>query len=280
MNSDTAKRIETVLLLAASVGGASFVGLCQSPDNTTNETQTSIRVPAPQGQGANPVVVVNQNVTPTQITPEDEGDALLARQRYQAAIEAYQRAQQDKAAVWNKMGVAYQLLMDPDDASRCYQMAHRLEPKNATAINNMGSLAMGTKKYGTAEKLYRKAVKLDPHNALYTKNLGTAYLADKRYKQGWEAYRAALTIDPNIFMRSAGVRVENPSSVQERGALNYYMAKGCVLAGKPQQAIEYLRLALNEGFITPKKVIGDNEFAALRDIPAFQELMEANLEHH
>jgi hypothetical protein len=57
--------------------------------------------------------------------------------------------------------------------------------------------------------------------------------------------------------------------------MNYYMAKGCVRAGQNDRAIEYLRMALNEGFTTPKKIIADAEFAALRGLPAFQQLLAA-----
>jgi hypothetical protein len=71
------------------------------------------------------------------------------------------------------------------------------------------------------------------------------------------------------------VRVENPASVQDRGAMNYYMAKGCVRAGQNERAIEYLRMALNEGFTSPKKIAADGEFAALRDVPAFQQMLAA-----
>jgi hypothetical protein len=41
------------------------------------------------------------------------------------------------------------------------------------------------------------------------------------------------------------------------------------------RAIEYLRMALNEGFINPKKIVSDSEFASLRGIPAFEELIAA-----
>ena len=57
--------------------------------------------------------------------------------------------------------------------------------------------------------------------------------------------------------------------------MNYYMAKGCVRAGQTERAIEYLRQALNEGFTSAKKIAEDSEFAALRDVPAFQEMMAA-----
>ena len=55
--------------------------------------------------------------------------------------------------------------------------------------------------------------------------------------------------------------------------MNYFMAKGCVRAGQNDRAIDYLRMALNEGFTNPKKIIADGEFASLRGIPAFELLL-------
>jgi tetratricopeptide (TPR) repeat protein len=208
-------------------------------------------------------------------TPEQLGDSLMAHQRYQAAIEAYKKAPRDSSEALNKMGVAYQLMFNQLDATRCYQAALKLNPRNAVAMNNLGTVYIALKQYSTAEKMYRKALKYDPKSALYLKNLGTALLADHKYHKGWEAYQQALALDPRIFDRSNAVRVENPASVQDRGAMNFYMAKGCVRAGQTDRAIEYLRMALNEGFTSAKKIIEDNEFAALRDMPAFQQMLAA-----
>jgi len=38
-------------------------------------------------------------------------------------------------------------------------------------------------------------------------------------------------------------------------------------------AIDYLRLALNEGFTNPKKIEADGEFAGLKSEPAFRQLL-------
>jgi pentatricopeptide repeat protein len=208
-----------------------------------------------------------------QVTPEQVGDSLMAHQRYQAAIEEYKKAAPDSISALNKMGVAYQLMFNTSDAAKCYQAALKRDPKNAIAWNNMGSVYMSQKLYATAERTYKKAVKLDPKTALFRKNLGTAMLAERKYKKGWEEYQAALALDPTIFARNGNVRVENPSSVQDRGAMNFYMAKGCLKAGMPEKAVYYLRLALNEGFTTPKKILADAELASLHDNPEFQQMM-------
>lgn len=208
-----------------------------------------------------------------QPTPEALGDSLMAHRRYQAAIEAYKQAPVTSATVWNKMGIAFQMLFDLQDATRCYQASLKIDAKNANVLNNLGTVYDSLKEYKSAVKMYHKALKVEPRSALVLKNLGTDLLAQHQYKKGWEVYQSALAIDPQIFDHTGGPRVENPASVQDRGAMNYYMAKGCVKAGKNDRAIEYLRMALNEGFTNPKKIAADQEFAGLRGIPAFDSLL-------
>jgi tetratricopeptide (TPR) repeat protein len=215
------------------------------------------------------------SASPAQAPPEDVGDTLMARHRYQAAIEAYKKAPRDSAELWNKMGIAYQLMLNWQEADRCYRAALRLEPHNAKVLNNLGTIYDSQKRYGDAQKMYRKALKVDPKSALIRKNLGTALLAQHKYQKGWEMYQSALAIDPNIFDSNSGPRVENPTSVEQRGAMNYYMARGCVRAGMHERAIEYLRMALNEGFTSPRKIAADSEFAGLRGIPEFEQLLAA-----
>jgi len=234
--------------------------------------------PEPSSVSATQVAPVAPVPAPTpnpNAKPEQIGDSLMAHQRYQAAIEQYKKAPRDSADVWNKMGVAYQLMLNLEDAARCYQQALKINPKNAVVLNNLGTVYVTMKQFSKAEKSYRKALKVDPKSALVHKNLGTALLAEHKYKKGWEEYQNALADDPDIFRHTNTVRVENPASVQERGAMNYYMAKGCVRAGQTDRAIEYLRMAINEGFTTPKKVAADQEFSALRGVPAFEEMLAA-----
>jgi tetratricopeptide (TPR) repeat protein len=206
-------------------------------------------------------------------TPEQLGDAYLAHQRYQEAISAYKKEPHPSAGLWNKMGIAYELLLDPADAVRCYKVSLRLDPHDARVINNLATVYDSEKKYKPAEKMYRRAIKEDATSAVIEKNLGTNLLARHRYPEGLEAYRKALALDPQIFDRSENSAVQNTASLQERGAMNYYMAKSCVQAGLADRAIQFLRLALSEGFTSPKKVAEDSTFAKLRDNPEFQQLI-------
>jgi tetratricopeptide (TPR) repeat protein len=258
MTKDHKQRWLTALVFTATASAISVALFAQTPPA---QSASASSPPAPKVAGPQ-----------FQPTPEQVADSLMAHQHYQEAIESYKKAA-PTADVLNKMGVAYQLMFNLVDAERCYQAALKLDPKNSIVINNLGTIYVSLKEYSKAEKAYRKALRLDPKSALVQKNLGTVLLAEHKYQKGWQSYQAALALDPNIFDRNNAVRVENPASLQERGAMNYYMAKGCVRAGQTDRAIEYLRMALNEGFTSPKKLASDGEFAALRDVPAFQQLL-------
>ncbi len=261
MSNFDQRRWLATLLTATAILAESAGVFAQIPSPPTNSA------PQPKPAATGPLF---------QPTPEEQGDLLMAHQRFQAAIVAYKSAPRPTVEALNKMGVAYQLMFNTEEATRCYQKALKLDPKNASALNNLGSVYVTLKQYSMAERSYAKALKLAPKNALFHKNMGTALLADHKYKKGWGAYQAALALDPTIFDHNNGsFRVQNPSSLQERGAMNFYLAKGCVRAGLNDRAIDYLRMALNEGFTSPKKIIEDSEFAALRDVPAFQQMIAA-----
>jgi tetratricopeptide (TPR) repeat protein len=228
-----------------------------------------------QSAAPGPASPAAQAVPPThaQPTAEQLGDSLTARQRYQAAIAAYSKAPQMTAEIWNKMGIDYQMMFNSKDATRCYKQSLQIDPHDPQVLNNLATVYASLKEYGQADRLYRKALKFDPHSALILKNLGTNLLAQHKYNKGWEAYKQALAIDPQIFADRGAPSVEDPSSVHERGAMNYYMAAGCARAGQTACALQYLRMALDEGFTTRKKVANDSEFASLRDNPAFKQLL-------
>jgi len=234
-------------------------------------TPPTMAQPAPQAMQT-PVIPQAPIVAPA-MTAEELGDLHMARRRYQAAIQAYRQLPHPSALVLNKIGMANQQMFVIDEARRNYEAALKIEPKNPDILNNIGTVYYSTKQYGEAERYYRKALKYHPQSALIYKNLGTALLAQDKFKKGWQSYQDALALDPEIFERPALYRVGEPTPTQQRGAMNYFLAKSYVRAGMMDRAVNYLRLAIDQGFTDRKKILADKEFYALRGVSAFDQLI-------
>lgn len=268
-------RLPSLLIVAAlaCAQDARAQAPAQGPASPPRERAQNLAQPAPQPpQTQLPTIIFPPQPPPT---PEELGDALMAQQRYQAAIEAYKKGPRKSATLQNKLGIAYQMLLDTSDALRCYEEALKLDRKNANALNNLGTIYDAQKEYKAAEKMYRKALKFDPKSAPIHKNLGTVLIEEHKYNKGLRAYQDALAIDPQVFEKSAAPKFDSPATAKDRGAMNYYLAKSYLSAGMKGRAVDYLRLAINEGFITPKKVMEEGEFAALKGMPAFDQMMAA-----
>lgn len=207
------------------------------------------------------------------VTPEDVGDSLLVRHRYQEAIEQYRKASSDSSDVWDKMGIAYQMLSDLKDAGRCYKQSLRLKPANELAINNLATVFELQGQYGKAEGMYRRALILDPTSPKIAMNLGTVLMIQSKYDQGSDLYKRALALDPQVFEHSVGPVYQSGIPLEQRGAINFYKARHCAQAGMVDRAVKYLQKAINEGFTTPGKIARDSSFAALHGIPAYEHLI-------
>lgn len=230
--------------------------------------------PQTQDAPASPGVTPQSIPKPPPPTHEELGDTLSVHRRYQAAIAEYGK-ETPSAAVWNKMGIAYQMMFNLKDATRCYKESLKLDSRNPQVLNNLATVFDSLKQYGSAERLYRKALKVEAHSPLILKNLGTNLLAQHKYNRGWAEYQKALAADPDVFQDKSSPQVQNPSTVAERGAMNYYMAAGCARMGQVDCTLQYLRMALNEGFTSPKKVATDLAFANVRDNPDFKLMLAA-----
>jgi tetratricopeptide (TPR) repeat protein len=211
---------------------------------------------------------------PPPLSSEDRGDVYMARKMYREAIEAYEQAPQDSAVVWNKLGIAYHQMMQLDAAMKRYRRAIRLDAKYAEAINNLGTIYYAEKRYSKATSTYKHALKLAPASASIYSNLGTAYFGEKKYKEAWEAYNTAIQLDPEVFehRNTYGVLLQE-RTVEERARFHYYLAKLYAKQGQKDRALQYMRKALEEGFTDRQKFLKDPEFAAMRDLPEFKELL-------
>ena len=208
------------------------------------------------------------------ITPEMRADIMMARKMFREAIDMYKQAPQDSAIVQNKMGIAHHQLVEMNSARKFYEKAAKMKPDYAEAINNLGTVHYGQKNFRKAIVYYKRALKHSPDSASIHSNLGTAYFARKSYEMALDEYQIAMKLDPDVFEHrgSHGVLLQE-RSVDERAKFHFYLAKSYAKAGNSERAILYIRKALEEGFKEKKKLLEEPDFASIRDLPEFKQLM-------
>jgi tetratricopeptide (TPR) repeat protein len=232
----------------------------------------------PSGQTtAGPPQQVSASDAPRKVlslNPEAKADILMARGEYAAAISAYREGNLKSATVWNSIGMAYHHMFALEEARKAYQTALSLNPRFAPASNNLAAVYYGQHDFRDAEHFYKKALKHTSESAVIFCNLGTNYFAEAKYKQGMKAYRKAFEIDEKVFAPDQAAMIEAGSSREQRIAMNYFVAATFARVGKQEQALIYLRKAMDEGFKDRKRLDEDKDFATLRTTPEFQHLLD------
>jgi len=211
-----------------------------------------------------------------QLSPEMRGDIFMARKMYREAVETFREGSAKDPVLLNKTGIAYHQMLQLDSARKYYEQAIRLKPDYVEAINNLGTVFYGKKSYRRAISSYRRALHLAPsegRSASIYMNLGTAFFARKNYQQATESYQTAMRLDPDVFERHGnfGVMLEE-RSVEERAKFHFHLAKLYAKDARNELALQYLRKALEEGY-KDKKLVETPEFATIRDLPEFKELL-------
>jgi tetratricopeptide (TPR) repeat protein len=222
----------------------------------------------------NTSTTVRKTLSLEELPADKKADILMARGEYAAAITAYQQGDLRSAIVWNNIGMAYHHLFALDEARKAYQRALSLNSRFAPAANNLAAVYYGQHEFRVAEHWYRKALKHTSESAVIYCNLGTAYFAEEKMKKGIKMYQKAFSIDPEVFSPNRAAMVEGGGSREQRVAINYYIAQTFASAGKQEQALLYLRKAMDEGFRDRKRLIEDKDFAVLRTTPEFQKLLD------
>jgi len=207
------------------------------------------------------------------LSAQERGDILMARKMYREAIDTYKEAP-ETAILMNKIGIAYHQLTDLGSAEKYYLRAVKLDSKYAEAMNNLGTIYYSRQSYRRAINQYKKVLRIKPESASTLANLGSAYFARKQYELASTNYQKALAIDPNVFESRSGVgSVVRDRTVGDRPMFFYYLAKSYAKAGMLEQALNYIRKSVEEGFKERQKFMVEPEFAGLQMDPEFQKIM-------
>ncbi len=207
------------------------------------------------------------------LSAQERGDILMARKMYREAIDTYKEAP-ETALLMNKIGIAYHQLADLGAAANYYARAVKLNSKYADAMNNLGTVYYSRGSYRRAIGQYKKALRIKPESASTLANLGSAYFARKQTELGMQYIQKAMEVDPKVFESRSGVgTVVRDRSVVDRPMFFYALAKVHAKKGMYEEALNYIRKALEEGFKERQKFVEEPEFAGLQKDPEFQKIM-------
>lgn len=208
---------------------------------------------------------------------EIRGDVLRSEKYFLDALDYYQAAMKKNpksAVLYNKTGMTELLLGRFREAKKDFEKSIHYNKKYADAYNNLGVIYYTRKNYGKAIKNYKKAIRFNPNSASFYSNLGTAYFSKKKWLEATQAYTTAVQLDPDIFMESSLASVvAQMSSPEDRSRFQFELAKIYAKSGNNDDALLYLRRAMEGGYKEINDVYKDTEFAALRKDPRFTELM-------
>ena len=83
-----------------------------------------------------------------------------------------------------------------------------------------------------------------------------------------------MNLDPDVFEhRSTQGILLQERSVLERAKFHYYLAKTYAKAGAAERALLYMRKCLEEGFKDKKKFTDEIDFASIKELPEFKQLL-------
>ena len=225
------------------------------------------------------------------------GEAYQRLGQYDKALAAFQKITQlepDNAAGYDNVG--YVLLQQGKYAESIpyFQKAIGLVPSYATTHSNLATAYFDLKRYDEAIKEYQKAVELNPNNDLLVGNLGDAYRmagqkdkADAAYDDAIKLAYKGLQVNPHsseamtslaIYYAHKGDAKQSVTFIDRARAIDkesldilYADVEVKALAGRPDDALKSLKLALQKGTAF-SDAANDPDLASLKTRPEWAQL--------
>jgi len=195
------------------------------------------------------------------------GDYVLALQ-YQrefnlAAAETYYKSAIARSPDWALAHAALGNLLGrhlygrTNEAIRQLERAIELAPEWGRPYDLLAVVLRGAGRLEEAEDAAQRAIELDPDNVAHHNNYANLLKVLGRYKDAEVEYREALRLDP------------------ENAKPYYNIACLYALMKKRNEAIDYLRLAIERAPNLRAEAAIDDDFESLRNLKAFKQLLSA-----
>jgi tetratricopeptide (TPR) repeat protein len=196
------------------------------------------------------------------------------------AMEATEEAKQLKGKAKTKK---------QNEAIAYLKQSIRYNPNLFCARNGLGTAYMAQGNYEEAEKYLNESLQLGPLYRPALENRGKIYLlyARRLLGRGIESVdeergdtpvgvvKGSRGIDPKFaeHLQKARRDLEEAARLACDSKIYYDLAKICALQGAHQDALNYLKLAVEKGFKDYKQLEQDKDFRAMKDSPEFKELL-------
>lgn len=144
-----------------------------------------------------------------------------------------------------------------DGAMGYLEKALKIDPNHLDVRNNYGTILSTQRKFDKAIPHFLFVLKKDPAHVQARINLSQAYEEAGRYSEAMTEYR---TLDKTI--------------THNKGYIYYRMARVHSQQKKFAECIDYLEMALKDGFDVLKLIRSDNGFILFRETPAYHRFLE------
>jgi tetratricopeptide (TPR) repeat protein len=124
------------------------------------------------------------------------GPSYYDLQRYQEAIECYDKAP-NSATTWYNKGLALTKLDRYEEAITSYDKATEIKPDYAKAWSNKGIAFANLARYEEAIGCFDAVLAIDPNNVAALETKGFIFYHLNQYEKALEYYDKALSLEPN-----------------------------------------------------------------------------------
>jgi len=208
---------------------------------------------------------------------ELKGDLARIHEDYWIAVSWYQQALKtdpDNSELNNKLGIVELKLNNRAIARKQFGLALKADPRNVSALNNMGAVSYLDKKYKPAVRYLKQALALDESSAPSHLNLAEAWMAMNQTDHAMTEYTRALELDADILDAGNEGIIAQVTTPEQRARVAYLIAKAYAKRGNFSGALEYLSRAKDGHFPQLANVYSDQDFSALWQDPRLAKIVK------
>jgi tetratricopeptide (TPR) repeat protein len=238
------------------------------------------RIPLPlkaasQGSGS-PQTAVDELDPPAPFTMLVNGSTVQEAAATETIAEAAEREKKKKKPV-GKL----------EETAEAYAKIAKNSPANDRVWDALGNSLRALGRYEEALAAFEQALSIFPGKEEYHYHRGLVFAAQKRHEEAVAAFQEVIRLNPEYILahgalagsyRRMGrdaeanehIRIARPSMEGEK---EYNRACFEAICGNPDQAIEYLRVALVTKQTPLEWIRSDPDLESLHDDPRFQELL-------